>query len=159
MVAKNFKKFLRFRRNDGRRQQNASNEEKLCYKCHKPGHMKMDCPIYKKEKKERRDVWERVKRRQLSNKENKEKERAMNAEHTPIWSDFDSILPEAITIVSTLRGFGSEEQMQRINGEANVVTVNAAKEYGKISFAMLFTMKQKKSLELFYANTHLTVRY
>ncbi|KAK3004107.1 hypothetical protein RJ639_018244 [Escallonia herrerae] len=69
--------------NDGRRQQNASNEEKLCYKCHKPGHMKMDCPIYKKENKERRDVCERVKRRQLSKKENKEKERAMNAEYTP----------------------------------------------------------------------------
>ncbi|KAK2996727.1 hypothetical protein RJ639_026622 [Escallonia herrerae] len=90
MIAKNFKKFMRFRRNGGRRQQNASNEEKLCYKCHKPGHMKMDCPIYKREKKERRDVWERVKRRQLSKKENKEKEKAMNAEHTPTWSDFDS---------------------------------------------------------------------
>ncbi|KAK2998956.1 hypothetical protein RJ639_023109 [Escallonia herrerae] len=92
MIAKNFKKFMRFRRNGGRRQQNASNEEKLCYKCHKPGHMKMDCPIYKREKKERRDVWERVKRRQLSKKENKEKEKAMNAEHTPTWSDFDSRL-------------------------------------------------------------------
>ncbi|KAK2997473.1 hypothetical protein RJ639_025902 [Escallonia herrerae] len=90
MIAKNFKKFMRFRRNGGRRQQNASNEEKLCYKCHKPGHMKMDCPIYKREKKERRDVWERVKRRQLSKKENKEKEKAMNAEHPPTWSDFDS---------------------------------------------------------------------
>ncbi|KAK3037566.1 hypothetical protein RJ639_031999 [Escallonia herrerae] len=56
MIAKNFKKFMRFRRNGGRRQQNASNEEKLCYKCHKPGHMKMDCPIYKREKKERRDT-------------------------------------------------------------------------------------------------------
>ncbi|KAK3027249.1 hypothetical protein RJ639_041667 [Escallonia herrerae] len=50
----------------------------------------MDCPIYKKEKKERRDVWERAKRRQFSKKENKEKERAMNAEHTSTWSDFDS---------------------------------------------------------------------
>ncbi|KAK3028623.1 hypothetical protein RJ639_039966 [Escallonia herrerae] len=75
MIAKNFKKFMRFRRNGGRRQQNGSNEEKLCYKCHKPGHMKMDCPIYKREKKERRDVWEIVKRRQLSKKENKEKEK------------------------------------------------------------------------------------
>ncbi|KAK3043847.1 hypothetical protein RJ639_000546 [Escallonia herrerae] len=91
MIAKNFNKFMRFRRNGGRRQQNDNNEEKLCYKCHKPGHMKMDCPIYKREKKERRDVWERVKRRQLSKKENKEKEKAMNAEHTPTWSDFDSM--------------------------------------------------------------------
>ncbi|KAK3029822.1 hypothetical protein RJ639_038010 [Escallonia herrerae] len=101
MIAKNFKKFMRFRRNGGRKQQNASNEEKLCYKCHKPGHMKMDCPIYKREKKERRDVWERVKRRQLSKKENKEKEKAMNAEHTPTWSDFDS--NRALNIERTLR--------------------------------------------------------
>ncbi|KAK2993620.1 hypothetical protein RJ640_013117 [Escallonia rubra] len=50
----------------------------------------MDCPIYKKEKKERRDVWEKAKRRQFSKKENKEKERAMNAEHTSTWNDFDS---------------------------------------------------------------------
>ncbi|KAK3018367.1 hypothetical protein RJ639_005170 [Escallonia herrerae] len=56
MIAKNFKKFMRLRRNGGIRQQNASNEEKLCYKCHKPGHMKMDCPIYKREKKERRET-------------------------------------------------------------------------------------------------------
>jgi hypothetical protein len=33
--------------------------------------------------------------------------------------------------VSTLGGFGNEEQMKRINGEANVIAVNAAKEYGK----------------------------
>ncbi|KAK3006673.1 hypothetical protein RJ639_017420 [Escallonia herrerae] len=86
MIAKNFKKFMRFRRNGGRRQQNASNEEKLCYKCHKPGHMKMDCPIYKREKKERRDVWERVKRRQLSKKENREKEKfsqTISSHHQP----------------------------------------------------------------------------
>lgn len=33
-------------------------------------------------------------------------------------------------MVSTIGGFGSEEQMQRINGDANVVAVNAAKDYG-----------------------------
>lgn len=37
----------------------------------------------------------------------------------------------ATAVVSTLGGFGSEEQMKRINGEANVVAVNAAKDYGK----------------------------
>lgn len=34
-------------------------------------------------------------------------------------------------MVSTIGGFGSEEQLQRINGEANVVAVTAAKDYGK----------------------------
>ncbi|KAK3029689.1 hypothetical protein RJ639_039181 [Escallonia herrerae] len=106
MIAKNFKKFMRFRRNGRRRQQNASNEEKLCYKCHKPGHMKMDCPIYKREKKERRDVWERVKRRQLSKKENKEKEKAMNAENTPTWSDFDSTTFVGLNFVPQMQGSG-----------------------------------------------------
>lgn len=46
--------------------------------------------------------------------------------------NWDEVLPGATAVVSTLGGFGSEEQMQRINGEANVVAVNAAKEYGKI---------------------------
>ena len=41
------------------------------------------------------------------------------------------MLPGATTVVSTLGGFGSEEQMQRINGEANIVAVNAAKEFGE----------------------------
>lgn len=40
----------------------------------------------------------------------------------------------ATAVVSTLGGFGSEEQMQRINGEANVVAVNAAKDFGKWGF-------------------------
>jgi len=37
----------------------------------------------------------------------------------------------ATAVVSTLGGFGNEEQMKRINGEANTIAVNAAKEYGK----------------------------
>jgi hypothetical protein len=37
----------------------------------------------------------------------------------------------ATAVVSTLGGFGNEEQMKRINGEANVIAVNAAKENGK----------------------------
>lgn len=40
----------------------------------------------------------------------------------------------ATAVVSTLGGFGNEEQMKRINGEANVIAVNAAKEYGKYFF-------------------------
>lgn len=45
--------------------------------------------------------------------------------------NWDEVLAGATAVVSTLGGFGSEEQMQRINGEANVVAVNAAKEYGE----------------------------
>lgn len=45
--------------------------------------------------------------------------------------NWDEVLSGATSVVSTLGGFGSEEQMLRINGEANVVAVNAAKEYGK----------------------------
>ena len=37
----------------------------------------------------------------------------------------------ATAVVSTLGGIGSDEQMRRINGEANVVAVNAAKEFGE----------------------------
>lgn len=45
--------------------------------------------------------------------------------------NWDDVLVGATAVVSTLGGFGSEEQMKRINGEANVVAVNAAKDYGK----------------------------
>ncbi|KAL6501505.1 hypothetical protein OROGR_026638 [Orobanche gracilis] len=44
-------------------------------------------------------------------------------------ANWDEVLPGATTVVSTIGGFGSEEHMQRINGEANVVAVNAAKEF------------------------------
>nr|GFC10075.1 hypothetical protein [Tanacetum cinerariifolium] len=44
--------------------------------------------------------------------------------------NWDEVLPGATAVISTLGGFGSEEQMQRINGEANIIAVNAAKEYG-----------------------------
>lgn len=45
--------------------------------------------------------------------------------------NWDEVLVGATAVISTLGGFGSEEQMKRINGEANVVAVNAAKDYGK----------------------------
>lgn len=44
--------------------------------------------------------------------------------------NWDEVLLGATAVVSTIGGFGSEEQMQRINGEANVVAVKAAKDYG-----------------------------
>ncbi|KAL3649610.1 hypothetical protein CASFOL_006013 [Castilleja foliolosa] len=53
------------------------------------------------------------------------------------YANWDEVLPGATSVVSTLGGFGSEEQMQRINGEANVVAVNAAKEYGIPKFILI----------------------
>ncbi|XP_021675945.1 uncharacterized protein At1g32220, chloroplastic isoform X2 [Hevea brasiliensis] len=47
------------------------------------------------------------------------------------YANWDEVLVGATAVVSTLGGLGSEEQMLRINGEANVAAVNAAKEFGK----------------------------
>ncbi|XP_028754712.1 uncharacterized protein At1g32220, chloroplastic [Neltuma alba] len=51
--------------------------------------------------------------------------------------NWDEVLVGATAVVSTLGGFGTEEQMKRINGEANVVAVNAAKEYGIPKFILI----------------------
>ncbi|GMN30432.1 hypothetical protein TIFTF001_002789 [Ficus carica] len=51
--------------------------------------------------------------------------------------NWDEVLPGATAVVSTIGGFGSEEQMQRINGEANVVAVNIAKDYGIPKFILI----------------------
>ncbi|XP_038687241.1 uncharacterized protein At1g32220, chloroplastic [Tripterygium wilfordii] len=53
------------------------------------------------------------------------------------YANWDEVLVGATAVVSTLGGFGSEEQMQRINGEANVVAVNAAKDYGIPKFVLI----------------------
>lgn len=50
-------------------------------------------------------------------------------------------------MVSTIGGFGSEEQMQRINGEANVVAVNAAKDFGKL----LSIIKINNGIKMLYS--------
>lgn len=54
--------------------------------------------------------------------------------------NWDEVLAGATAVVSTLGGFGSDEQMQRINGEANVVAVNAAKEYGEELFVIILLL-------------------
>ncbi|GAB4834782.1 hypothetical protein Ancab_033050 [Ancistrocladus abbreviatus] len=51
--------------------------------------------------------------------------------------NWDEVLPGATAVVSTLGGFGNEEQMKRINGEANVVSVTAAKDYGVPKFILI----------------------
>lgn len=53
------------------------------------------------------------------------------------YTNWDEVLVGATAVVSTLGGFGSEEQMQRINGEANVISVSAAKDYGTPKFVLI----------------------
>ncbi|XP_007040707.2 PREDICTED: uncharacterized protein At1g32220, chloroplastic [Theobroma cacao] len=53
------------------------------------------------------------------------------------YANWDEVLVGATAVVSTLGGFGSEEQMKRINGEANVTAVNAAKDFGIPKFILI----------------------
>lgn len=53
------------------------------------------------------------------------------------YANWDEVLAGATAVLSTLGGFGSEEQMQRINGEANVVAVTAAKDFGIPKFILI----------------------
>lgn len=53
------------------------------------------------------------------------------------YANWDEILGGATAVASTLGGFGNEEQMMRINGEANIVAVNAAKERGVPKFILI----------------------
>ncbi|KAF8380744.1 hypothetical protein HHK36_028234 [Tetracentron sinense] len=48
------------------------------------------------------------------------------------YTKWDEILVGATAVVSTLGGFGSEEQMNKINGEANVLAVGAAKDFATV---------------------------
>ncbi|XP_023534788.1 uncharacterized protein At1g32220, chloroplastic [Cucurbita pepo subsp. pepo] len=51
--------------------------------------------------------------------------------------NWDEVLVGATAVVSTVGGFGSEEQMKRINGEANIVAVNAAYDFGIPKFVLI----------------------
>ncbi|CAM8880654.1 unnamed protein product [Rhodiola kirilowii] len=53
------------------------------------------------------------------------------------YANWDEVLLGATAVVSTIGGFGSEEQMKRINGEANIVAVNAASEFGVPKFILI----------------------
>lgn len=52
-------------------------------------------------------------------------------------ANWENILDGETTVVSTIGGFGNDEQMNRINGEANVVSVNAAKDSGVPKFILI----------------------
>lgn len=45
--------------------------------------------------------------------------------------NWDEVLVGATAVVSSIGGFGNEEYMKRINGEATIVAVNAAKDFGR----------------------------
>ncbi|KAL0800400.1 hypothetical protein Bca101_055575 [Brassica carinata] len=51
--------------------------------------------------------------------------------------NWDEVLVGATAVVSTIGGFGNEEQMKRINGEANVISVDAAKDFGVPKFVLI----------------------
>ncbi|WOL17434.1 hypothetical protein Cni_G26226 [Canna indica] len=51
--------------------------------------------------------------------------------------NWDEILAGATAVVSTLGGFGNEEQMKKINGEANILAVGAAKDFGVPKFILI----------------------
>ncbi|XP_020581290.1 uncharacterized protein At1g32220, chloroplastic [Phalaenopsis equestris] len=50
---------------------------------------------------------------------------------------WDEVLVGTTAVVSTLGGFGNEEQMKKINGEANILAVGAAKDYGVPKFVLI----------------------
>ena len=45
-------------------------------------------------------------------------------------ADWDGLLNGVTAVVSTIGGFGNNEQMEKINGDANLVAVNAASDAG-----------------------------
>lgn len=47
------------------------------------------------------------------------------------YARWDEVLAGATAVASTLGGFGSDEQMKKINGEANILAVDGAKNFGK----------------------------
>ncbi|XP_078442029.1 NAD(P)-binding Rossmann-fold superfamily protein [Wolffia australiana] len=51
--------------------------------------------------------------------------------------NWDEVLVGATAVVSTLGGFGSNEQMKKINGEANILAVDAAKNFGVPKFILI----------------------
>ncbi|KAJ6849421.1 uncharacterized protein M6B38_270545 [Iris pallida] len=51
--------------------------------------------------------------------------------------NWDEVVPGATAVVSTIGGFGNEEQMKKINGEANILAVDAAKKYGVPKFILI----------------------
>lgn len=52
-------------------------------------------------------------------------------------TDWDDVLHGATAVISTLGGFGTNEEMEKLNGEANVIAVNAASDAGIKKFILV----------------------
>ncbi|MCO5581331.1 hypothetical protein L7F22_035212 [Adiantum nelumboides] len=52
-------------------------------------------------------------------------------------ADWDGLLNGATAVVSTIGGFGTNEQMEQLNGEANVLAINAASNAGVQKFVYI----------------------
>lgn len=70
------------------------------------------------------------------------------------YANWDEVLVGATAVVSTLGGVGSEEQMLRINGEANITAVNAAKNFGKNS-QLASELKLRSLIIFLIGNAHI----
>ncbi|KAK1286089.1 Uncharacterized protein QJS10_CPB20g01204 [Acorus calamus] len=53
------------------------------------------------------------------------------------YARWDEVLVGATAVVSTLGGFGSDDQMKKINGEANILAIDAAKDFGIPKFILI----------------------
>ncbi|CAM6101101.1 unnamed protein product [Calypogeia fissa] len=53
------------------------------------------------------------------------------------YTDWDMVLQGATVVVSTLGGFGTNEEMEKLNGDANILAVNAAKDAGVKKFILI----------------------
>ncbi|KAJ7560890.1 hypothetical protein O6H91_03G004800 [Diphasiastrum complanatum] len=52
-------------------------------------------------------------------------------------ADWDGLLNGVTAVVSTIGGFGTNEQMQKLNGEANTLAVDAASKAGVSKFVLI----------------------
>lgn len=53
------------------------------------------------------------------------------------YANWEGLLRGVTAVVSTIGGFGTNEQMEKINGEANVVAVDAASRFGISKFILI----------------------
>lgn len=56
-------------------------------------------------------------------------------------TDWDSVLNGCSAVISTLGGFGTNEQMEKLNGDANIIAVDAASKAGSDSNVEILTCR------------------